>query len=150
MTFFNNQRLLTPKWMIWSGPEFELVWDITPVLATCQFNRDLINNERASMESPFSHYSLLERTTCIKGKKIAPFESNFRCLKSSASRWCHFKITLWHLMWSLFYAEDVSFLRGHILKGRFWLWSSSMASHVMRKPAVCHMRKTKTPLLFAA
>ena len=37
-------------------PEFELVWDFMPVLVTSKFDEDPIKNERASLETPFSHY----------------------------------------------------------------------------------------------
>ena len=42
--------------------EFELVW--VPVLVNCKFDKDLINNERASVETSFSHYSLCEICQC--------------------------------------------------------------------------------------
>ena len=37
-------------------PEFELIRDFMPVLITSKFDEDPIKNERASMETPFSHY----------------------------------------------------------------------------------------------
>ena len=36
--------------------ELELVWDFMAVLVTSKFDEDLIKNERASLETPFSHY----------------------------------------------------------------------------------------------
>ena len=38
------------------GPEFELIQDFMPVLVTSKFDEDPIKNERASLETPFSHY----------------------------------------------------------------------------------------------
>ena len=37
-------------------PKIELDWAFMPVLATSNFDDDSIKNERASMETPFSHY----------------------------------------------------------------------------------------------
>ena len=37
-------------------PEFEHVQDFMPVLVTSKFDKDLIKNQRASLETPFSHY----------------------------------------------------------------------------------------------
>ena len=37
-----------------------------PVLVTCKFDEDPINNERASMETSFSHYSLWEIFRCSR------------------------------------------------------------------------------------
>ena len=37
-------------------PEFELIRDVMPVLVTSKFDENLIKNERASLETPFSHY----------------------------------------------------------------------------------------------
>ena len=37
-------------------PKIELDRDFMPVLATSNFDDDLVKNERASMETPFSHY----------------------------------------------------------------------------------------------
>ena len=37
-------------------PEFELVLDFMAVLVTSKFDEDPINNERVSLETPFSHY----------------------------------------------------------------------------------------------
>ena len=38
------------------GPTFELDQVFMPVLVTSNFDDDSIKNERASMETPFSHY----------------------------------------------------------------------------------------------
>ena len=38
-------------------PKIELVQGFMPVLITSNFDDDLIKNERASMETPFSHYT---------------------------------------------------------------------------------------------
>ena len=38
------------------SPETELVRAFMPVLVTCNFDDDSINNEWASMETAFSHY----------------------------------------------------------------------------------------------
>ena len=37
-------------------PEIEFDQDFMPVLVTSNFDDDSIKNERASMETPFSHY----------------------------------------------------------------------------------------------
>ena len=37
-------------------PKIELDWAFMPVLVTSNFDDDLIKNEQASMETPFSHY----------------------------------------------------------------------------------------------
>ena len=37
-------------------PKIELDRAFMPVLVTCNFDDDLIKNEQASMETPFSHY----------------------------------------------------------------------------------------------
>ena len=39
-------------------PEFEHIKDFMHVLATSKFDEDPINNEHASLETPFSHYKL--------------------------------------------------------------------------------------------
>ena len=38
-------------------PEFELAWDLLPVLVTFKFDKDLNNNELASMATLFSEKS---------------------------------------------------------------------------------------------
>ena len=37
-------------------PEINLVWAFLPALVTSNFDDDSIKNERAGMETPFSHY----------------------------------------------------------------------------------------------
>ena len=37
-------------------PKIKLVWAFMPALVTSNFDDDLIKNERASMETAFSHY----------------------------------------------------------------------------------------------
>ena len=37
-------------------PEIKLVWAFIPVLLTSNFDDDMIKNEWANMETPFSHY----------------------------------------------------------------------------------------------
>ena len=37
-------------------PKIKLDWAFMPVLVTSNFDDDLIKNEQASMEKPFSHY----------------------------------------------------------------------------------------------
>ena len=37
-------------------PEFEPIRDFMPVLVISKFDEDLIKNERARLETPFSHY----------------------------------------------------------------------------------------------
>ena len=37
-------------------PEFELVRDVVPVLVNSKIDEDTIQNERASLETTFSHY----------------------------------------------------------------------------------------------
>ena len=41
-------------------PEIELVRAFMPVLVTSNFDDDSIKNERASMETAFSHYKSME------------------------------------------------------------------------------------------
>ena len=40
-------------------PEFELICDFMAVLVTSKFDEDPIKNERASLETPFSHYKVI-------------------------------------------------------------------------------------------
>ena len=40
-------------------PKIELARTFMPVLVTSNFDDDLIKNERASMETPFSHYKTM-------------------------------------------------------------------------------------------
>ena len=46
-----NSIVSSPIW-----PKFELIQAFMPVLVTSNFDDDLIRNERASMETAFSHY----------------------------------------------------------------------------------------------
>ena len=47
-------------------PKIELV-SFMPVLVTSNFDDDVIKNERASMEKPFSHYKSMENFLHLKG-----------------------------------------------------------------------------------
>ena len=53
---FVIQGQVTPKWVVWSGPKPNSSELLMPVLVTSNFDDDSIKNERASMETPFSHY----------------------------------------------------------------------------------------------
>ena len=70
MAFFNNQGQITPKVTILIRPEFELVRDLIPVLVTCKFDNDPIINERASVDTSFSDYSLGEIFPVLKGAEV--------------------------------------------------------------------------------
>ena len=48
-------------------PEIELVRDFMPVLVISNFDDDLVKNERASMETPFSHYKSVGIFLDLKG-----------------------------------------------------------------------------------
>ena len=48
-------------------PEIELVRAFVPVLVTSNFDDDSIKNERASMETPFSHYKAMGIFLELKG-----------------------------------------------------------------------------------
>ena len=48
-------------------PEIELVRAFMPVLVTSNFDDDLIKNEWASMETPFSHYKSMGNFLDLKG-----------------------------------------------------------------------------------
>ena len=67
MAFFQQSRANNSKVTGLIRPEFELVWDLMPVLVTRKFDKDLINNERASVETSLSHYSLWEIFPVLKG-----------------------------------------------------------------------------------
>ena len=58
----NNSKVTGLIWL-----EFELIWDLMPVLVTCKFDKDPINNEHASIETSFSHISLWEIFSVLKG-----------------------------------------------------------------------------------
>ena len=47
-------KLLQVSGLIW--PEIQLIWALMPILVTRNFDDDSIKNERASMETRFSHY----------------------------------------------------------------------------------------------
>ena len=47
--------------------EFELVQDFMPVLVTSKFDEDLIKNECASLETPFSHYKFMGNVLDAQG-----------------------------------------------------------------------------------
>ena len=49
-------------------PEFELVRDFMPVLVTSKFDEDPIKNERASLETPFSHYKSMGNFSDAQGE----------------------------------------------------------------------------------
>ena len=51
--------------LIWPKIEFDQAF--MPVLVTSNFNDDLIKNERASMETPFSHYKSMGNFLTLKG-----------------------------------------------------------------------------------
>ena len=53
---FIIQGQVTPKWVVRSGPKIKLFRAFMPVLVTSNFDDDSIKNERASMETAFSHY----------------------------------------------------------------------------------------------
>ena len=59
---FVIQRQVTPKWVVFSGPKSNstellcLSW----LLVTSNFDDDSIKNERASMETEFSHNKSME------------------------------------------------------------------------------------------
>ena len=48
-------------------PKSELDRAFMPVLVTSNFDDDLIKNERASMETPFSHYKTMGNFLEVKG-----------------------------------------------------------------------------------
>ena len=62
MAFFNNQGQITPKWLVWSGQNSN-----SSEIVTCKFDKDLINNERASVETSFSHCGLWKKNPVLKG-----------------------------------------------------------------------------------
>ena len=50
---FQQSRANNSKVTSLIRPEFELIWDLMPVLVTCKFDKDLINNKHASVETSF-------------------------------------------------------------------------------------------------
>ena len=53
---FRHSRASNSKVSSLIRPEIKLVWAFMPVLVTSNFDDDSIKNERASMETVFSHY----------------------------------------------------------------------------------------------
>ena len=51
-------------------PKIELERDFMPVLVTCNFDDDSIKNERASMETAFSHYKSMGFLQTLKGSYL--------------------------------------------------------------------------------
>ena len=51
-------------------PEIKLVRALMPVLVTSYFDDDSIKNERASMETPFSHYKSMGNFIDLKGSVL--------------------------------------------------------------------------------
>ena len=49
-------------------PQIELDWAFMPVLVTSNFHDDLIKNERASMETPISHYKSMGKFLDAQGQ----------------------------------------------------------------------------------
>ena len=52
--------------LIW--PKIKLSQAFMPVLVTSNFDDDSIKNERASMETPFSHYKSMENFLGAQGQ----------------------------------------------------------------------------------
>ena len=64
MAFFQQfQGHIIPKWLVWSGQNS----NSSEILVTYKFDKYLINNEDASMETSFSHYSVPEFFPVLKG-----------------------------------------------------------------------------------
>ena len=57
---------ITPKWVVWFGPKSNSAF--MPVLVTSNFDDDSIKNERASMETPFSHYKSMGNFLSAQGQ----------------------------------------------------------------------------------
>ena len=68
MAFFQQSRANNSKVTGLIRPEFEPIWDLMLVLVTCKFDKGSINNERASVATSFSHYSLWEIFPVLQGK----------------------------------------------------------------------------------
>ena len=49
-------------------PKIELDWAFMPVLVTSNFDDESIKNERASMETPFSHYKSMGTFSDAQGQ----------------------------------------------------------------------------------
>ena len=63
---FIIQGQVTPKWAVWSGQKSNS--SNMPVLVTSNFDDDSIKNERASMETAFSHYKSMENFLDAQGQ----------------------------------------------------------------------------------
>ena len=48
-------------------PEIKLIHAFMPILVTSNFDDDSFKNERASMETPFSHYKSMGNISDLKG-----------------------------------------------------------------------------------
>ena len=62
-----TQGQVTPKMSGVIRPKIELDWAFMTVLVTNNFGDDLIKNERASMETPFSHYKSMGNVLDAQG-----------------------------------------------------------------------------------
>ena len=65
---FVIQGQVTPKWEVWFGPKIELDRAVTLFLFTSNFNDDSIKNERASLETQFSHYKTIGNFLDARGQ----------------------------------------------------------------------------------
>ena len=68
---FFTQGQVTPKMSGLIRPKIELDQAFMSVLITNNFDNDLIKNERASMETPFSHYKSMGNFSDAQGQ-LAP------------------------------------------------------------------------------
>ena len=57
---FHHSRTINSKMNGLIGPKIKLNRAFMPVLVTSKFDGDLIQNERSSVETPFSHYKSME------------------------------------------------------------------------------------------
>ena len=65
-------------------PEIKLVQAFMPVLVTSSFDDDTIKNERASMETPFSHYKsmgIFRRSRAANSVVSGPLWSKFELVR---------------------------------------------------------------------
>ena len=65
--------------LIW--PEIKLVRAFMPVLVTSNFDDDSIKNERASMETAFSHYKSMENFLDAQGQLSGPIWRKFELVR---------------------------------------------------------------------
>ena len=65
---FVTQAQVTPKMSGLIRPKIELDRAFMPVLVTSNFPDDLIKNEQASMETPFSHYKSMANFLDAQGQ----------------------------------------------------------------------------------